>query len=88
MFPLLEELLKLEVFNLDPQGIPIMTKALKFLGMSETRLRVVTLVCRIFLNHLNRIATTKHMTILWSKLLSFIEIYIKVRTNENIVRFG
>ena len=61
-FPLLEELLKPQVFRRDPDG------------MGETRLRGSALLCKIFLQYLTQLEERGgmgRMTELWLKILSY-----------------
>lgn len=61
-FPMLEELLKPQVFRRDPAG------------MSETRLRASALLCKIFLQYLTQLTTRQgmsHLMDLWLKILGY-----------------
>ncbi|GEM12705.1 sec7 domain-containing protein [Rhodotorula toruloides] len=61
-FPLLEELLKPQVFRRDPEG------------MGETRLRASALLCKIFLQYLTQLSERQGMltmTELWLKILGY-----------------
>ncbi|POY71606.1 hypothetical protein BMF94_5391 [Rhodotorula taiwanensis] len=61
-FPLLEELLKPQVFRRDPDG------------MGETRLRASALLCKIFLQYLTQLSQRQGMqtmTALWLKILGY-----------------
>lgn len=61
-FPMLEDLLKPQVFRRDPEG------------MGETRLRASALLCKIFLQYLSMLAGRqgmKVMTDLWLKILGY-----------------
>lgn len=61
-FPLLEELLKPQVFRRDPEG------------MGETRLRGSALLCKIFLHYLTKVEERQgmgRMTELWLKILGY-----------------
>ncbi|GAA5820135.1 hypothetical protein JCM3770_005386 [Rhodotorula araucariae] len=61
-FPLLEELLKPQVFRRDPEG------------MGETRLRASALLCKVFLQYLTQLSERqgmRTMTELWLKILGF-----------------
>ncbi|GAA6025135.1 hypothetical protein JCM8202_005730 [Rhodotorula sphaerocarpa] len=61
-FPLLEELLKPQVFRRDPEG------------MGETRLRASALLCKIFLQYLTQLSQRQGMqtmTALWLKILAY-----------------
>ncbi|GAA5913880.1 hypothetical protein JCM8208_004987 [Rhodotorula glutinis] len=61
-FPLLEELLKPQVFRRDPEG------------MGETRLRASALLCKVFLQYLTQLSERQGMhtmTELWLKILGY-----------------
>ncbi|GAA5939550.1 hypothetical protein JCM3775_004858 [Rhodotorula graminis] len=61
-FPLLEELLKPQVFRRDPDG------------MGETRLRASALLCKVFLQYLTQLSERQGMhtmTELWLKILGY-----------------
>ncbi|XP_022240117.1 Golgi-specific brefeldin A-resistance guanine nucleotide exchange factor 1-like isoform X2 [Limulus polyphemus] len=64
LFPLLSKLLE----NLSPQD-PI--------GMEETRMRGATLLCKVFLQHLNPLLSLPTFTALWLTILDFMEKYMK-----------
>ncbi|WPH04611.1 Hypothetical protein R9X50_00750300 [Acrodontium crateriforme] len=57
LFPLINQLLKPEVYQTDP------------VGMSETRLQVSQLLCRIFLHYLSLLGEWSGMSDLWFKIL-------------------
>ncbi|SGY37639.1 BQ5605_C003g01849 [Microbotryum silenes-dioicae] len=61
-FPMLEELLKPQVFRRDPEG------------MGETRLRASALLCKIFLSYLTQLSERQGMetmTQLWLRILGY-----------------
>ncbi|KAK4046649.1 GDP/GTP exchange factor for ARF [Microbotryomycetes sp. JL201] len=61
-FPMLEELLKPQVFRRDPEG------------MGETRLRASALLCKIFLSYLTQLSERQGMetlTKLWLRILGY-----------------
>ncbi|KAI8799312.1 hypothetical protein BJ742DRAFT_884663 [Cladochytrium replicatum] len=64
LFPLLDELLKPAVFQLDPQG------------MDETRMRASGLLCKIFLQYLNRMMRWKDLPDLWVRILQYLNQYM------------
>lgn len=63
LFPVLEELLKPQVFRRDPEG------------MGETRLRASGLLCKIFLHYLVQLSQQgmARMTELWLQILGFLD---------------
>ncbi|KDQ13235.1 hypothetical protein BOTBODRAFT_633172 [Botryobasidium botryosum FD-172 SS1] len=61
IFPLLEELLKPQVFVRDPQGMP------------ETRLRASTLLCKTFLHFEGKPGQTHDITKLWLAILDYLD---------------
>ncbi|OAV97389.1 hypothetical protein, variant [Puccinia triticina 1-1 BBBD Race 1] len=63
LFPVLEELLKPQVFRRDPDG------------MGETRLRASGLLCKIFLHYLVQLSQQgmARMTELWLQILGFLD---------------
>ncbi|KAI8838851.1 hypothetical protein BJ741DRAFT_562615 [Chytriomyces cf. hyalinus JEL632] len=70
LFPLLFELLKPEVSQLDAGG------------MDETRMRVAALLCKIFLQYLNRLLRFRELPILWVKVLDFMNKYVNAGGSE------
>ncbi|CAG8666174.1 10931_t:CDS:10, partial [Ambispora leptoticha] len=64
LFPLLDQLLKPEIFEADP------------VGMEETRMRASALLCKIFLHYLNKLAEWGGLTSLWSQILDIMERYM------------
>jgi len=63
LFPLLTELLRLEVYGLDP------------VGMSETRLRACALLCKIFLGCLGKVGVSD-LPRLWGEVLGYVATYL------------
>ncbi|KAL8738342.1 MAG: hypothetical protein Q9181_000852 [Wetmoreana brouardii] len=61
LFPLIERLLKPEVYQSDPQG------------MSETRVAVARLLCKIFLHYLVTISGWDGMVETWWRILELVE---------------
>ena len=61
LFPLIERLLKPEVYQADPAG------------MSETRVAVAKLLCKIFLHYLVTLAEWDGMLETWYKILDLME---------------
>lgn len=61
LFPLIERLLKPEVYQADPAG------------MSETRVAVAKLLCKIFLHYLVTLAEWDGMLETWYKILELME---------------
>ncbi|KAJ3392024.1 GDP/GTP exchange factor for ARF [Entophlyctis sp. JEL0112] len=70
LFPLLEELLKPEIRRLDANG------------MDETRVRVVALLCKIFLQYLGRLVRYKDLSALWIRVLDYIHRYVTAGGSE------
>jgi hypothetical protein len=75
LFPLLDELLKLDVFKLDPTG------------MDETRMRASALLCKIFLQYLPRLLRFRDLPELWIKILDYLCRYLSAGGNEFLVSF-
>jgi hypothetical protein len=73
LFPLLDELLKVEVFKLDTSG------------MDETRMRASALLCKIFLQYLPRLQQYKDLSSLWVKILDYMNTYIRAGGVEFLV---
>lgn len=61
LFPLVQRLLKPEVYSSDP------------IGMSETRVQAATLVCKIFLRFLDQLPNREGMLPLWLKILDILD---------------
>uniref|UniRef100_A0AC35TM01 SEC7 domain-containing protein n=1 Tax=Rhabditophanes sp. KR3021 TaxID=114890 RepID=A0AC35TM01_9BILA len=69
LFPLLTKLLN-NIFPMDP------------IGMEETRVRAIQLVCKILLNHLTSLQTLQSFPILWVKLLGFMKLYLQTERSD------
>eukprot|EP00833_Pecoramyces_ruminatium_P016301 jgi/Orpsp1_1/1190333/evm.model.d7180000078324.1 len=69
LFPLLEELLKKEVYNLDPNG------------MDETMARASALMCKIFLHYFSKI-NSKELERIWSDILQYLCRYLVAAKSE------
>lgn len=61
LFPLTLRLLKPEVYQLDPQG------------MNETRAHAASLLCKIFLRHLDRLVEARRIGDIWIKVLELLD---------------
>uniref|UniRef100_A0A0K0G494 SEC7 domain-containing protein n=1 Tax=Strongyloides venezuelensis TaxID=75913 RepID=A0A0K0G494_STRVS len=72
LFPLLTKLLE-NIFPMDP------------IGMEETRVRAIQLVCKVLLNHLNSLQTLPSFTRLWLKLLESMKNYLSTERCETLV---
>ncbi|OUM69181.1 hypothetical protein PIROE2DRAFT_2875 [Piromyces sp. E2] len=72
LFPLLEELLKKEVYNLDPSG------------MDETMARASDLMCKIFLHYFSKI-NAKELERIWSDILQYLCRYLVAAKSEFLV---
>jgi len=72
LFPLLEELLKKEIYNLDPNG------------MDETMARASALMCKIFLHYFSKI-NTKELERIWSDILQYLCRYLVAAKSEFLV---
>ncbi|KAJ3208352.1 GDP/GTP exchange factor for ARF [Dinochytrium kinnereticum] len=70
IFPLLDELLKPEVYKLDPTG------------MDETRMRASALLCKIFLQYLQRMSKYKDLPRLWVHILNYMKRYMQSSRQE------
>lgn len=78
-FPMLEELLKPQVFRRDPAG------------MSETRLRASALLCKIFLQYLTQLTTRQgmsHLMDLWLKILGYQDRFMHSGRRDQMVSLG
>ncbi|KAJ3033358.1 GDP/GTP exchange factor for ARF [Rhizophlyctis rosea] len=66
LFPLLDELLKTDVGNLDPSG------------MDETRMRASALLCKIFLQYLPRLVKGGPQVVVpvWGRVLEYVRRYL------------
>ncbi|KAJ3113573.1 GDP/GTP exchange factor for ARF [Phlyctochytrium bullatum] len=70
IFPLLDELLKPEVYKLDPNG------------MDETRMRASALLCKIFLQYLQRLLRYRDLPRLWVNILNYMKRYMQASRQE------
>ncbi|KAJ3094625.1 GDP/GTP exchange factor for ARF [Phlyctochytrium planicorne] len=70
IFPLMDELLKPEVHKLDPAG------------MDETRMRAAGLLCKIFLQYLQRLLKDKDLPRLWVAILHYMKKYMQASRQE------
>lgn len=76
LFPLIDDLLKPQVFVRDPRGIP------------ETRLRASTLLCKLFMqDEINEAAKEKDNRILWIQILDLLDRLMNVDKRDQLVRF-
>lgn len=74
IFPLLDELLKVEIFQRDPQGMP------------ETRLRASALLCKAFMHLDVREAQSKaDFRILWIQILDLLDRLMNIDKNDQLV---
>lgn len=77
IFPMLDELLKPQVFRRDPEG------------MGETRLRASALLCKIFLHYLIQLSERQGMagmTELWMKILGYLDRFMHSGRRDHMVR--
>ncbi|KAF2121528.1 cytohesin-2 [Lophiotrema nucula] len=72
LFPLITQLLKPEVFQSDP------------MGMSETRVRAATLLCKVFLHYLVLLADWEGMLDLWLKIITIMDRLINSGQGDNL----
>lgn len=75
LFPVLEELLKPQIFRRDPEG------------MGESRLRASGLLCKIFLHYLIQLSQQGmgRMTELWLQILSFLDRFMHSGRRDQMV---
>lgn len=76
IFPMLDELLKPQVFRRDPEG------------MGETRLRASALLCKIFLHYLVQLSEKQGiagMTELWLKILGYLDRFMHSGRRDQMV---
>lgn len=74
IFPLLDELLKVDIFQRDPQGMP------------ETRLRASALLCKAFMHLDVREAQSKtDFRILWIQILDLLDRLMNIDKNDQLV---
>jgi brefeldin A-resistance guanine nucleotide exchange factor 1 len=75
IFPILDELLKPQVYLLDPQG------------MSETRLRASALLCKVFMHfEVAQSHRSADIRILWIEILDLLDRLISAEKSEQLVR--
>lgn len=74
LFPLLDELLRPEVAQVDP------------MGMEETRMRASALLCKIFLQYFPRLQDWEHLPQLWAKILEYTHKYMTAGGTDYLVR--
>ncbi|KAG6854955.1 hypothetical protein C0991_009778 [Blastosporella zonata] len=72
VFPLLDDLLKPEVFHRDPQGMP------------ETRLRASALLCKAFMHLDVREGQTKDFRILWIQILDLLDRLMNIDRSDQL----
>jgi len=73
VFPLLDELLKPDVFERDPQG------------MSETRLRASALICKVFLHFEMRLSQSKSdIRVLWIQILDLLDRLMNIDKRDQL----
>lgn len=74
IFPLLDELLKQQVFMRDPMGMP------------ETRLRASALLCKVFMQFEARDGQTADIRVLWIQVLDLLDRLMHVDRRDQLVR--
>ena len=74
MFPLINRLLKPEVFQSDPRG------------MSDTRVQAATLLCKVFLHYLVMLSEWDGMLDLWLKILDIMDRLMNSGQGDHLVR--
>ncbi|OCL13855.1 Sec7-domain-containing protein [Glonium stellatum] len=72
LFPLITQLLKPEVYQSDP------------VGMSETRVRASTLLCKVFLHYLVMLSEWEGMLDLWLKIISIMDRLMNSGQGDNL----
>jgi golgi-specific brefeldin A-resistance guanine nucleotide exchange factor 1 len=74
VFPLLDELLKPDIFLRDPQGMP------------ETRLRASALLCKVFLHFEMRLSQSKSdIRVLWIQILDLLDRFMNIDRRDQLV---
>lgn len=73
LFPLINQLLKPEVYQTDPHG------------MGETRVQAAQLLCKIFLHYLVQLSEWEGVLDLWVKILTIMDRLINSGQSDNIV---
>lgn len=75
LFPLIQRLLKPEVWQQDP------------IGMSETRVQAATLLCKVFLSYLVLLSEWEGMLGLWCRILGICDRLMNSGQGDNLVSF-
>lgn len=73
LFPLVLQLLKPEVYQSDP------------VGMSESRVRAATLLCKVFLHYLVTLSEWDGMADLWLKILDIMDRLMNSGQGDSLV---
>jgi len=73
LFPLIQQLLKPEIWQQDP------------LGMSETRVQAATLLCKVFLSYLVLLSEWDGMLELWCRILGICDRLMNSGQGDNLV---
>ena len=73
LFPLINQLLKPEVYQTDP------------IGMSETRVQAAQLLCKVFLHYLVLLSEWEGVLDLWIKILGIMDRLLNSGQNESLV---
>ena len=74
VFPLLDELLRPQVFQRDPRGMP------------ETRLRASALLCKVFMHYeVNDAAKQDDIRVLWIQILDLLDRLMNVDRRDQLV---
>ena len=73
LFPLINQLLKPEVYQTDPRG------------MSETRVQAAQLLCKIFLHYLVLLSEWDGMLDLWIRILVIMDRLMNSGQNDTLV---
>lgn len=74
LFPLILDLLKPEVFHADREG------------MSETRVQVASLLCKVFLQYLVLLSAWDGMLDLWLKIVDIMDRLMNSGQGDSLVR--
>lgn len=56
------------------------------IDMDETRMRAANLLCKVFLQHLTALLSLPTFTALWMTILDFMDKYMKIDTQTDLVR--
>ena len=74
LFPFIDDLLKPQVFQLDPRGMP------------ETRLRASALLCKVFMQYeVNDAAKQKDIRLLWIEVLDLLDRLMNADKRDQLV---